>query len=163
MSGPAGWDAIIVLPELRSLIFAMLAEATGIAGPWPMVWHRQGLALVCGETAGQAAANGSLDAALLVQSLALAAQAGGNGFAARRLSAGWARLRDRGLVTPSRGSPAPYVNALSDAAFLNHLCAEPETHARPTTAWKATALSARDADRPEGPRSPVQLALVGED
>lgn len=134
---PAHWDAIIVLPELRSLVFALLAEMSGIRGPWPMLWHSQRLALVCGETAGLSPANGPIDAALLVQALALTLRAGGNAFAARRLSEGWARLRDRGLVTPSRGATAPYVTQVTDADLLACLCEAPPNSGRPVAEWKA--------------------------
>ncbi len=159
-ANPACWDAIIVLPELRSLVFALLAELTGIRGPWPMAWHTRGLAIICGETAGPAPTNGPLDAALLVQALALAARGGTNAFAARRLSEGWARLRDRGLVTPTRGSPAPYAQQVTDADVIARLCDGPEPAGRPVAGWKAmTALPARPApDRTGAPAA--RLALV---
>ncbi len=159
---PSCWDAIIVLPELRSLVFALLAEMTGIAGPWPMAWHSQGLAIICAETAGPALTNGPLDAALLVQALALAARGGTNAFAARRLSEGWARLRDRGLVTPTRGSPAPYATQVTDADVITRLCDGPEPAGRPVATWMAiNALAAEPAPhRTGGPAT--RLALVTE-
>ena len=43
--------------------------------------------------------------------------------AARRLHEACVRLRDNGVVTPSRGSPAPYVNTRSDAEFVSLICA----------------------------------------
>ncbi len=156
----AAWDAIIVLPELRSLVFAMLAKVSGISAPWPMAWHRQDrLLLLCGETAGQAAPDQPLDSALLVQALALAAARAGNPFAARRLADGWARLRDRGMVTPTRGSPAPYARQASDAEFVEWLCREPAEAGRSVAAWKALAPSDQPA---AAERPPVRLALVTE-
>ncbi|MBU7580357.1 MAG: hypothetical protein KAF27_07785 [Porphyrobacter sp.] len=155
-ANPGSWDAIIVLPELRSLVFTLLAELTGIGGAWPMVWHRQGLALLCSETAGPAPANVPLDAALLVQGLALAMRDAGNGFAARRLVQGWARLRDRGVVSPTRGSPSPYATQICDAEIIDRLCKEPEDAGRAIALWKAIA-----APPPAGPvRAPAQLVLV---
>lgn len=156
----AAWDAIIVLAELRSLVFAMLAKVSGIGAPWPMTWHRQDrLLLVCGETAGPAAPNQPLDAALLVQALALAAASGGHSFAPRRLSEAWARLRDRGMVTPTRGSPAPYARQTSDAEFVEWLCREPAEAGRAVTGWKA--LGPLDPVAP-AERPPARLALVTE-
>ncbi|MCX9148514.1 hypothetical protein [Erythrobacter sp. WG] len=142
---PGGWDAIIVMPELRSLIVTLLAELSGIRGPWPMLWQGDTLHLVSAETALGRAGGAPLDAALLVQSLALAARNGGNLFAARRLAEGWARLRDRGVVTETRGSPAPYVTQLSDAECLARLCAEDAAAGRPVAPWKAVAAPAPNA------------------
>lgn len=136
-SNPTSWDAIIVLPELRSLILALLGRLTDIGGAWPMVWHGKGLVLVCGESSSQIVPNSPLDAALLVQSLALAARNGGKARAARRLTEGWARLRDRGLVTPLRGSPAPYCMQTSDAAIVAELCRQSDPAGRPVPAWMA--------------------------
>jgi hypothetical protein len=159
-ANPACWDAIIVLPELRSLVFAMLTELSGIRGPWPMVWHSQGLAIICGETARPAPTNGPLDAALLAQALALAARGGANAFAARRLSESWARLRDRGVVTPTRGSPAPYATQVSDADVIARLCDGPAPGGRSVAAWKAMNALAPEpaADRTGG--AAARLALV---
>lgn len=159
---PGCWDAIIVLPELRSLVFALLAELTGIGGAWPMVWQRQGLVLVCGETLGAIAPDGALDAALLVQGLALVLRAGGKAPAARRLAGAWARLRDRGLVTPTRGSPAPYCTQTGDAEFLAELCRSPEATGRPLPEWQTMLLPADPEDRSAAAREPVRLALVAE-
>ncbi len=160
-SNPAAWDAIIVLPELRSLIFALLARLTGIAGAWPMIWHGRGLALVCGETALPAAPNGPLDAALLVQTLALAARGGGKVPAASRLTNSWAKLRDRGLVTPTRGSPAPYCTQISDAAMIAELC-RPSGAAdgRAVPMWKA--MPSPRAEASAAAVRPARLALVSD-
>jgi hypothetical protein len=157
---PMSWDAIIVLPELRSLIFALLARLTGIAGPWPMVWHGKGLALVCGETALPIAPNGALDAALLIQALSLVAHNGGKASAARRLAEAWARLRDRGLVTPTRGSPAPYCKQMCDAAVVEKLCRQAEPAGRPVTMWKA--MSSFSAGYGSEETGPTRLQLVAD-
>lgn len=159
---PACWDAIIVLPELRSLVFALLAEQTGIGGAWPMVWHGQGLSLVCAETSGRVAPDGALDAALLVQALALVLRAGGKAPAARRLAGAWARLRDRGLVTPTRGSPAPYCTQTGDAEFVAELCRSPDAGGRPLPEWQAMGLPDSPRDGSAAARGPVRLALVAE-
>jgi hypothetical protein len=157
-SDPASWDAIIVLPELRSLIFALLARLTGIDGPWPMVWHGKDLARVCGEAVTPAAPNGPLDAALLIQALALVARNGGKASAARRLTEGWARLRDRGLVTPTRGSPAPYCMQTCDAAVVEELCRQSDLTGRPIPAWKA--MSSERAGESAAALRPARLELV---
>ncbi len=156
---PTCWDAIIVVPELRSLIFTLLAQLTGIGGAWPMAWHGKGLALVCGETGAPAGPNCALDAALLVQALALAARDGGKVSAARRLAEAWARLRDRGLVTPTRGSPNPYSTQTSDPAFIAELCRSAELTGRPVAAWRAMAAGSVD-NSPAPIRPPAPLALV---
>ena len=48
--GLSRWDAIIVLPDLRSLVFAMLAQVSGIQNPWPMLWHHRSVTMICAET-----------------------------------------------------------------------------------------------------------------
>lgn len=158
---PTGWDAIIVAPELRSLVFAMLAQLTGVSGAWPMVWHGKGLVLVCGETATPVASSASIDAALLVQAFALAARNGGKVLAARRLADVWARLRDGGLVTPSRGSPAPYCMQTDDGGFIGELCRTTTPIGRPVAAWKALAAGLEERG-PAALREPPRLALVAE-
>jgi hypothetical protein len=159
-SDPTSWDAIIVLPELRSLIFALLARLTGIGGTWPMVWHGKGLAFVCGEAVIPAAPNGPLDAALLIQTLALVACNGGKAPAARRLTEACARLRDRGLVTPTRGSPGPYCMQTCDAAMVEELCRPSDLTGRPVPTWKAMP-SLRAGDSAAAMR-PARLELVSD-
>lgn len=158
---PTGWDAIIVAPELRSLVFAMLAQLTGVGGAWPMVWHGKGLVLVCGETATPVAASASIDAALLVQAFALVARNGGKVLAARRLADVWARLRDRGLVTQTRGSPSPYCVQTDDRGVIEELCRTTALTGRPVTAWKAMAADLDDS-RAAPLHTPPRLALVAE-
>lgn len=155
---PNAWDAIIVLPELRSMVFALLARLTGVGGAWPMVWHGKGLAFVCGETALTAAPNGPLDATLLIQALSLVVRDGGKATGARRLAEGWARLRDRGLVTPSRGSPAPYCMQICDAAMVEELCRQSDLAGRPVPAWKA--MSSIGAEENPAVTRPARLELV---
>lgn len=159
-ANPTSWDAIIVLPELRSLIFVLLARLTGVGGTWPMVWHGKGLALVCGETATPAAQNAPLDAALLVQTLCLVARDGGKAPAAHRLAEAWARLRDRGMVTPTRGSPAPYSVEVEDAAMVEELCRHSDLTGRPVPAWKA--LSSLPAEDGAAAMRPTRLELVSD-
>jgi hypothetical protein len=157
-SGPTSWDAIIVLPELRSMILALLGRLTGIGGAWPMVWHGKGLVLVCGESPNQIVPNSPLDAALLVQSLALVARNGGRSLAARRVTEGWARLRDRGMVTPLRGSPAPYCMQTSDAAIVEELARTSDLAGRPVAAWKA--MSSMHTEESDAAMRPARLELV---
>lgn len=131
------WDAIIVLPDLRSLIFAMLAEITGIWTPWPMLWHRRGLAMITGEVLDEADSALPLNAPLLVQALALAAQHAGLSHAAQRLMQGAARLWDCGIITPGRGSVAPYVTEVADGEFIHQLCRGGERRSRASSSWRA--------------------------
>lgn len=154
------WDAIIVLPDLRGVIAAVLAEVSGVEGPWPLLWLDAdgGLARVTSEVLRDTSAPRPLDAAVLMQGLALAAQHRGLGFAGQRLANSWIRLRDSGVGTPARRSLSPYGKQLDDAAFLALACAdEPGAAAgRPLPGWKALGV-------PEGnqrPHSPVALSLV---
>lgn len=150
-------DALIVMPELRSIIFALLAEATGIRAAWPMLWHgARGIMLVTSEALSEAGARLPLDAPVLVQSLAVTLHHAGMTAAARRLHEACVRLRDNGVVTPSRGSPAPYVNTRSDAEFVSLICAGMGIGSRPVPQWRALG---------EGPvggtsAAPVRLNLV---
>ncbi len=156
IGAPAGWDAIIVVPELRSIVFAILAEMTGIAGPWPLVWHNREVRMVAGETLGASSQHSALDATLLMQGLALFAHHAGMGFAARRIYQGWARLRDNGVVTPARGSAAPYVKQVADTDFVTLACANRIAAGRPLPEWKAIS---RDHGN-QILRSPVSLSIV---
>lgn len=131
------WDAIIVLPDLRSLVFAMLAEITGIWCPWPMLWHQRGLSMISGEVLDDAEFTMALDAPMLVQSLALAAHHAGFGHVAQRLVHGAANIWDCGIVTPGRGSVAPYVTELSDQEFIDAVCRGGEGRSRKLRGWRA--------------------------
>lgn len=155
--GALDWEAIIAMPEMRGILFAMLAEASGIPGPWPMLWHDRDLACITGEGFGMGPALTPLDANLLMQSLALLARHGGCAFAADRLIEAWTALRDRGVVTAGRGASAPYVNQIDDGQFIAMVTGEPPRQRRALPGWKGIAL--------EGPgRSPApggaRLSLV---
>jgi hypothetical protein len=151
------WDALIVSPELRSIAFAMLAQASGIAGPWPMLWHSGSEpVLVASEMLCEAGARLPLDAAVLVQALALTLHHAGMASAALRLHESGAHLRASGIVTPSRGSPAPYVTEVDDARFVQLVCADAAPGPRPAPRW--LALPERPAAGTTG--APVRLSLV---
>lgn len=150
-------EAIIALPDLRAIVFAMLAEMAGVAGPWPMLWHDRDLVCVTGEAIDAPAMAAPLDAALLMQSLALLARRTGCTFAAERVHKAWAALRERGVVTPSRGSPAPYVNAVADRDFLA-LASDPQQEGgRRLPGWKAIAPDRTERPVPAGA---ARLSLV---
>lgn len=140
-AGATGWDAIIAMPDVRGIVFTLLSEATGVRGPWPMVWHGgargQAPRWVTCEAAGEGLSRPALDAPALVQALALALRHGGCLHAARRLHQGWARLRDSGVTTPGRGSDAPYVTTVSDAGFVDRLTAGLIPGQREIPAWRA--------------------------
>ncbi|MFO6448587.1 hypothetical protein ACLBKU_15740 [Erythrobacter sp. NE805] len=121
----AAWDAVIVMPDLRGIVAALLAEATGLSAPAPMLWHGEGLVAVTCERVGEAASNPlPLDAQALVLALALTLGAVGECAAARRLHEGWALLRARGVTTRGRGSEAPYACEVGEAGFIALLCRE---------------------------------------
>ncbi len=150
------WDALIVMPECRSIIAAILAETSGVEGPWPLLWLDRGLVRVACERIGESPAVRPLDAAVLVQALALAARHGGMGFAARRLAESWARLRDSGVTTPSRPVFAPYGKVVSDAEFIALAANHDYPAGRPVPGWKALAPLEGNSRT----RSPVALTLV---
>lgn len=151
------WDALIVMPELRSIVFALLAEATGIRAAWPMLWHgARGAMLVTSEALAEAGARLPLDAPVLVQSLAVTLHHAGRSAAARRLHEAFVRLRDNGVVTPSRGSPAPYANTRSDAEFVGLICAGMGIGSRPVPQWRALGESAGGGTS----AAPVRLTIV---
>lgn len=156
------WDAIIVLPDLRSLIFAMLAEITRIWTPWPMLWHRRGLTMLTGEVLDEADGALPLNAPLLVQALALAVHHAGLSHAAQRLMLGAARLWDCGIITPGRGSVAPYVTEVTDSEFIHQLCRGGERRSRATSSWRAIPAGSV-APSPRKPRPSLRLvATTGE-
>ncbi len=153
---PARWDAIVVLPDLRSLVFALLAEVTGNKTPWPMVWHHRAAVMIASETLHDCASSLPLDAPLLIATLALAAEQAGFSLAAQRLAQGAARLRDRGIVTQGRGSAAPYVTEVSDADFIDQLCRSTERAQRALPRWRALTAEVR----PLAQRRPTRLRVV---
>ena len=73
MSGAANWDAIIAMPDLRSIVFTLLAHASGVSRAWPMLWiaddNARSLRVVTSEAPGEGASRLPLDAAALVQAL----------------------------------------------------------------------------------------------
>lgn len=153
------WDALIVAPGLRSIVFAMLAQSTGIAGPWPMLWHGSGgLVRVASEALSDARGPLPLDAAVLVQALALTLRYAGKTSAALRVLRASAQLRDSGVVTPSRGSPAPYVTEVDDAQFVQLICSGGGTSKRPLPHWRALP----DATAAGTPSDGARLSLVAE-
>jgi len=156
MGGAPEWDAIIAMPELRSIVLAILAQTCGLTGPWPMLWHDRGLSLVTAETLGDAPPRTPLDATLLMQALALAARKAGLGYEAQRVHESWARLRERGVVTGGRGADLPYVTIVDEGAFIDLALADTADRSRPVPPWKAIAGSAGNHARPV----PVSLSLV---
>jgi hypothetical protein len=146
MAGRAPWDAIIAMPDLRSTVFTLLAEASGVRRAWPMLWisddNARSLRVVTSEAPGEGASRLPLDAAALVQALALALDRGGAGQAARRLHDGWARLRDSGVITSGRGAgDAPYVNTVADETFLAMLTSDAAVSKRTPPEWRALKIA----------------------
>lgn len=137
MTGAVRWDAIIAMPDLRSTVFTLLAETSGVRRAWPMLWFGRSLQLVTSETPGEGASRLPLDAPVLIHALALALHAAGRGRAARRLHDAWAQLRDSGVTSTGRGTDAPYVTAVTDDAFLTMLCRDRAVSKRPQMPWRA--------------------------
>jgi hypothetical protein len=127
-------------------VFTLVAEASGVRRAWPMLWFAgegaRHVRLVSSEAPGEGASRLPLDAAALVQALALVLGCGGAGQAARRLYEGWARLRDSGVITRGRGAAdAPYVNAVPDETFLAMLCSDAAVSKRPQPEWRALKIA----------------------
>ena len=137
------WDAVIVMPEWRSIVFTLLATASGRKGPWPLLWFANGQALVRASSEALVEAGGRLplDAPVLIQTLALTLHHSGMGAAARRLHEAATRLRDSGIVTVSRGSTVPYARTLEDADFVELVCAGMSQGHRAAPHWQAMAAS----------------------
>jgi len=158
---PARWDAIIVMPNLRGLVFALLAEITGIKGPWPMLWHHRTISMITAEGLEENAGPAPLDAALLIQTLALAAAHAGNVAPAQRLMAGAARMWDCGIITPSRGSVAPYVTEIDDQEFIAQLCCGIPGRRNATWHWRAIAPMRTPASGPATGPAPNPASAPG--
>ncbi|MCZ8369082.1 MAG: hypothetical protein O9293_03780 [Porphyrobacter sp.] len=144
MSSRAPWDAIIAMPDLRSTVFTLLAEASDVRRAWPMLWlgGDGALRMITSEAPGEGASRLPLDANALVQALALALDRSGAAQAARRLHEGWARLRDSGVITSGRGAgDAPYVNAVPDETFLAMLRSHTAVSKRPQPEWRALRIA----------------------
>ena len=145
MQSARAWDAIIAMPDLRSIVFALLGLGAGVHGAWPLLWfagarhgtHPPRLTLVTSEVAGEGVARLTLDAPALVHGLALTLHEAGAHRAAGRLHEAWSRLRDSGVSTTTRGHDAPYGRTLPDAEFLALLRREPPVSQRPQTPWRA--------------------------
>lgn len=141
-SGRAPWDAIIAMPEWRSTVFTLLAQASGVRRAWPMLWFGQGglVAITC-EAAGEGAADASplaLDAPALIQALALALHHAGAVRAGWRLHQAWARLRDSGVTTPGRSAgDAPYATEVTDSTFIAMVCRATGASKRQQAEWLA--------------------------
>lgn len=137
------WDAVIVMPEWRSIVFTLVATATGRKGPWPMLWFAGEQALVCAasEAVREAGARTLFDAPVLIQTLALTLQHGGMMAAARRLHEAATRLRDSSIVTVSRGSCVPYARTIEDAEFIELVCAGMGAGHRAAPHWQALSAS----------------------
>ncbi len=141
MAGPPVWDAILVMPDLRSTVFTLLAASSGVRGAWPMLWHgaagERAPVAITSEAPGEGASRLPLDAAALIHALALALHHGGAVRAASRLHEAWARLRDTGVTTPRCGDAAPYVKAVDDVAFIDLLCSGGAVSKRAQQPWRA--------------------------
>lgn len=152
LAGRAGWDAIIAMPDLRSIVFAVLAQTSGVRGAWPMLWYGRGLQMVTCEAAGEGMARLSLDAPALIHALALALREAGAGRAAWRLHDAWARLRDSGVTSAGRGDDAPYVTVVKDSDFIAMLQRDAAVSKRAQQPWRAIK-NAKSAN--PGSQSPV--------
>jgi hypothetical protein len=137
MAGAALWDAIITLPDLRSTVFTLLAQTSGAACAWPMLWHGQGLLRVTCEVQGEGLSRPALDAPALIHALALALHHAGSARAALRLHEAWSRLRSSGVTTIGRNDDAPYVTTVKDSDFIAMLCAGTAVSKRPVQGWRA--------------------------
>lgn len=133
------WDAVIVMPEWRSIVFALLAESTARKGPWPLLGFAgdRTLVLAGSEALVEPGARLPLDAPVLIQTLALTLHHAGMTSAARRLHMAAARLRDAGVVTVSRGSSAPYTREIDDAELLRLVSTGMGEGPRPAPHWQA--------------------------
>ena len=141
MAASAPWDAVIAMPDLRSIVFTLLGETSGVRGPWPMLWHSRGVRRVTCETRSEGSVGEigrmPLDAPALVHTLALTLKAAGKGGAALRLHAAWAQLRERGVTTAARGSDAPYATEVTDAEFITLLRRDGTAAHRTPVRWQA--------------------------
>lgn len=154
------WDAIIVMPQWRGVVCAVLAERSGIGGPMPVLWYRRGLLQVTSEAIDPGAARQALDAPLMVLGLAAALRQQGQWHAAHKLYEAAARLWDRGVATPGRPSAVPYAHHLSDAEFLQQITSAATVAApnhRPMQCWRLLAGCGPD----EAARIAPDLRLVG--
>lgn len=141
MGTRAPWDAVIVMPDLRSTVFTLLRHASGVCRAWPMLWYAgegtRALRLVTSEAPGEGVSHLPLDAAALIHTLALTLHAAGARRQAARLYEGWALLRDSGVNTAGhRQGGAPYVSDVADSAFVAMLCRGEAVSKRPQQIWR---------------------------
>lgn len=139
VSGAPQWDAIIAMPDLRSTVFTLLGQTSGVQRAWPMLWFGGDgqLSLVTSEAAGDGMSRLALDAPALIHALALTLHEAGMGRAAWRLHEAWARLRDSGVTTAGHGGDGPYVNVVEDAVFCDMLARDAAVSQRPQRPWRA--------------------------
>jgi hypothetical protein len=121
-----------------------------------MLWHYRGVTMICAETLDETVSDLPFDAPLLVQALALAARQAEFNVSAQKLMQGAVRLWDSGIVTPGRGSSAPYVTQISDQDFIEQLCRDGVSTQRSVASWRALALVTEGTKAPRRP----QLHLV---
>lgn len=147
MASAAPWDAVIAMPDLRGTVFAMLAETSGVRGPWPMLWHGRGLRRISCEMLDDSETGGAtdlpVDADALALTLTLALHAAGRERAALQLYESWARLRDSGVTTRRRGSRAPYTTEVDDAGFIALICRDTTSLRRSPELWSALKTQQR--------------------
>ena len=155
--GAPDWHAVIAMPDLRGVVFAMLAEAVGVTGAWPCLWFDRDLCLVSSETLSTPSGPDDLDASALMQSLALLAQHSGRLYAAERLYQGWAVIRDSGVTTALRTSSAPYVNEITEHAFIDLVTQNRAYTGRALPVWKSIASQDRGESKA---KAPARLSLV---
>lgn len=141
MAGSPRWDAIIAMPDVRSIVFTLLSEVSGVRKAWPMMWHGRGLRLAGCEIAGEGLTRIPLDAPALIHALALVLHEGGVARGAWRLYAGWAQLRDSGVTTSGRGGDAPYLTQVSDSDFITMLCKGAAVSKRDQPPWRAIKIA----------------------
>ncbi|TAD77713.1 MAG: hypothetical protein EAY70_07995 [Sphingomonadales bacterium] len=141
IAGRTRWDAIIAMPDLRSTVFTLLGQTSGVRKAWPMLWFGGAggdrLVQVTSEVQGEGQSRLAFDAPALIHGLALALHGGGAARAATRLHEAWARLRDSGVTTSGRGSDAPYAKQVSDPEFITMLCRDVAVSRRPQPGWHA--------------------------
>jgi hypothetical protein len=118
------WDAIIVMPQWRGVLFALLSEASGIAGAWPLLWYGRSLQMITSETIQPRSQLPELDAPLLVLGLAALLQQLGLHYSAQRLHDALLDMWDRSVTTPGRPHQNPFGCRLGDADFISTMIAQ---------------------------------------
>lgn len=153
------WDAIIVMPQWRGVIFALLSQASGVVGAWPLLWHGRTLRLITSEATQRGSQLHELDAPLLVLGLAALLQQLGLHYSAQRLHDAMLDLWDRSVTTPGRPHQNPFGCRLDDADFISTMIAQ----AGPTSSRIRNIRGWRFMPKPNTAstaRPPLQLRLV---